>query len=178
MIRKLDHLGIAVRSISEARPLYEALGLAVEAVEEVPGEGVRVAMISCGETRIELLEPTSPDSPVARFLATRGPGLHHLCLATDDLRADDARLRRAGYRLLRERPTRGAAGCWIQFVHPKSAGGVLVELSQEGGAEPPVVEPTDAEPVGVEPAGAESTGAEPGGAEPAASGPPPEEGGR
>jgi len=143
LIRGVDHLGIAVRSIAEGRRFYEALGLAVEAIEEVPGDQVRVAMIPCGATRIELLEPTSPESPIARFLERRGPGLHHLCLATDDLGADDARLREAGYQVLRPEPSRGAGGCWIQFVHPKSAGGVLVELSQpaagareEAGGEP------------------------------------------
>ena len=130
MIRGVDHLGIAVRSIAESRAFYEALGLAVEAIEEVPGDQVRVAMIPCGAMRLELLEPTSPESPIARFLERRGPGLHHLCLATDDLGADDARLRAAGYQVLRPEPTRGAGGCWIQFVHPKSTGGVLLELSQ------------------------------------------------
>jgi methylmalonyl-CoA/ethylmalonyl-CoA epimerase len=130
VIRGVDHLGIAVRSIAESRVFYEALGLAVEAIEEVPGDQVRVAMIPCGAVRLELLEPTSPESPIARFLERRGPGLHHLCLATDDLGADDARLREAGYQLLRPEPSRGAGGCWIQFVHPKSTGGVLVELSQ------------------------------------------------
>ena len=130
MIRGVDHLGIAVRSIAESRVFYEALGLAVEAIEEVPGDQGRVAMIPCGAMRLELLEPTSPESPIARFLERRGPGLHHLCLATDDLGADDARLREAGYQVLRPEPSRGAGGCWIQFVHPKSTGGVLVELSQ------------------------------------------------
>jgi methylmalonyl-CoA/ethylmalonyl-CoA epimerase len=130
VIRGVDHLGIAVRSIAESRVFYEALGLAVEAIEDVPGDQVRVAMIPCGAMRLELLEPTSGESPIARFLERRGPGLHHLCLATDDLGADDARLREAGYQLLRPEPSRGAGGCWIQFVHPKSTGGVLVELSQ------------------------------------------------
>ena len=87
-------------------------------------------MIPCGESKIELLEATSPDSPIARFLARRGPGIHHLCFASDDLRQDDLRLRAAGIQLLRPEPTPGAGGCWVQFVHPKSAGGVLVELSQ------------------------------------------------
>ena len=83
MIRGMDHIGIAVTSIEEARRLYEALGLEVEEIEEVPSEGVRVAMIPCGGTRIELLEPTREDSPVAGFLAKRGPGVHHVCLASD-----------------------------------------------------------------------------------------------
>ncbi len=132
MIRGVDHIGIAVPSIEEGRKLYEAMGLSVAAIEEVPQEGVRVALIPVGETRIELLEPTRPDSPIAKFLEKRGPGIHHLCLASDELRADDAVLREAGVALLRPEPTRGAGGCWVQFVHPKSAGGVLLELSQPG----------------------------------------------
>ena len=106
------------------------MGLIVEAIEEVPQEGVRVAMIACGESKIELLEAISPDSPIARFLERRGPGIHHLCFASDDLHHDDLMLRDAGVELLRPEPTPGAGGCWVQFVHPKSAGGVLVELSQ------------------------------------------------
>ena len=130
MIQRIDHIGIAVASIAEARGFYEAMGLTVESIEEVPQEGVRVAMISCGESRIELLEATSPDSPIARFLAQRGPGIHHLCFASDDIHCDDRMLRAAGVSLLRPEPTPGAGGCWVQFVHPRSAGGVLVELAQ------------------------------------------------
>jgi methylmalonyl-CoA/ethylmalonyl-CoA epimerase len=132
MIRGVDHIGIAVASIAEGRKLYEAMGLHVEAIEEVPEEGVRVAFIPLGATRIELLEPTSAESPIAKFLARRGPGIHHLCLASDELDADDAELRTAGVQLLRPEPTRGAGGNRVQFVHPKSAGGVLLELSQPG----------------------------------------------
>jgi methylmalonyl-CoA epimerase len=131
MIERIGHIGIAVRSIAEARGLYEALGLVVEAIEEVPHEGVRVAMLACGESHIELLEPLSDDSPIARFLEKRGPGIHHLCLASSDVRADDARLREGGYQVLRPEPTRGAGGCWVQFVHPRSTGGVLLELSED-----------------------------------------------
>jgi methylmalonyl-CoA/ethylmalonyl-CoA epimerase len=130
VIKQIDHLGIAVRSIDEGRKLYEALGLRVEAIEEVPAEKVRVAWIACGESRIELLEPTAPDSPIAKFLAKRGPGLHHVCLASDGVRDDDRRLRDAGFEVLRPEPTRGAGGCWVQFVHPRSAGGVLLELAE------------------------------------------------
>ncbi len=132
MIGKIDHIGIAVASIAEARKMYEALGLTVSAIEEVPHEGVRVAFIPCGETQIELLEPLSPDSTVGKFLEKRGPGVHHLCLASDDLRADDARLRDQGFQLLRSELTRGAGGALVQFVHPKSTGGVLLELSEPG----------------------------------------------
>jgi methylmalonyl-CoA/ethylmalonyl-CoA epimerase len=130
MIERIGHIGIAVRSIAEARGLYEALGLVIEAIEEVPHEGVRVALLACGESHIELLEPLSDDSPIAKFLEKRGPGIHHLCLASSDVRADDARLREGGYQVLRPEPTRGAGGCWVQFVHPKSTGGVLLELSE------------------------------------------------
>jgi methylmalonyl-CoA/ethylmalonyl-CoA epimerase len=130
MIGRIDHIGIAVRSIEEGRKFYEALGLTVEHVEEVPDEGVRVAMMRCGESRIELIEPLSDDSTVAKFLEKRGPGVHHLCFASDDLPADDAALRAAGIEPMRLEPTRGAGGCQVQFVHPKSTGGVLVELSQ------------------------------------------------
>lgn len=132
MIGRIDHVGIAVRSIEEARRFYEALGLEVEEIEEVPGEGVRVAMIPCGESRIELLEPTRDDSPVAVFLEKRGEGIHHVCLGSDAVSADDAALRAAGYRVLRPEPTPGAGGTRVQFVHPKSANGVLVELAQPG----------------------------------------------
>jgi methylmalonyl-CoA/ethylmalonyl-CoA epimerase len=130
LINKIDHVGIAVASIDEAMATYRALGLEIEGIEEVPHEGVRVAMLVCGESRIELLEPTAEDSPIARFLERRGPGIHHLCLGTDDIHAADGRLREAGLQLLRPQPTRGAGGCWVQFLHPKSTGGVLLELSQ------------------------------------------------
>ena len=131
MIAGIAHIGIAVRSIDEARGFWEALGLRIEHVEEVPHEGVRVAMIPCGESRIELLEPTRDDSPIAGFLAKRGPGIHHLCLTSDDVAGDDSRLRAAGVELLRAAPTAGAGGSRVQFVHPKSAGGVLVELAEQ-----------------------------------------------
>lgn len=139
MIDRFDHVGIAVRSIAEARTLYESLGLTVEAIEEVPQEGVRVALIRCGESRIELLEPLTEDSPVGRFLERSGPGVHHICLGTDDVRGADSSLRQAGFQVLRPEPTPGAGGCWVQFVHPRSTGGVLLELSEapdSGAAEP------------------------------------------
>jgi len=135
MITAIDHIGIAVESIAEARRFYALLGLEVERIEEVPHEGVRVALLRCGESRIELLEATGPESPIARFLDRRGPGIHHLCLRSEDVAADDDRLRRAGLDMLRHAPTRGAGGCWVQFVHPRSTGGVLLELSQEPDSE-------------------------------------------
>lgn len=130
MIEGVDHIAVAVRSIEDVREFYEGLGLRVASIEEVPEEKVRVAMIPCGATRIELLEPTGEDSPVARFLERRGPGLHHICLASSDIRRDDDSLRRAGSEVLRPQPTRGAEGALVQWVHPRSSGGVLVELSQ------------------------------------------------
>jgi methylmalonyl-CoA epimerase len=132
LIKRVDHIGIAVRSIAEGRKLYELMGLRVEQIEEVPYDGVRVAMIPCGETRIELLEPLSPDSPVAKFLERRGPGIHHVCLEADDVRAVSDELREQGIQVIRPEPTQGAGGCWVQFVHPKSTGGVLLELSEPG----------------------------------------------
>src|SRR6185436_20137805 len=131
MIDKIDHIGIAVRSIAESRKLYEALGLRVEAIEDIAYDGVRVAMIPCGETRIELIEPMRDDSPITKFLAQRGPGIHHICLATDDVRGASDRLREGDYQV-RPEPTLGAGGCWVQFVHPRSTGGVLLELSECG----------------------------------------------
>jgi methylmalonyl-CoA epimerase len=130
MIQGVDHIGIAVRSIDEARAVWERLGLAVTGVEEVPSEQVRVAMIPCGAVRIELLEPTTPDSPIARFLERRGPGFHHLCLRSGDVLAADERLRAGGCELVRDAPGHGAQGALVQFLHPRSCGGVLVELSQ------------------------------------------------
>jgi len=131
MIQRIDHVGIAVDSIAEASKFYESLGLKIEAVEEVPAEGVKVAMMRCGESRIELLEATRVDSPIARFLARRGGGIHHICFASTDVQGDQESLEDQGYQLLRPEPTRGAGGCWVQFVHPRSAGGVLVELAEK-----------------------------------------------
>jgi methylmalonyl-CoA/ethylmalonyl-CoA epimerase len=126
----LDHIGIAVESIAAGRGLYEALGLAVEGEENVPGQGVRVAFLPVGDGRLELLEPTTSDSPIARHLQKRGPGLHHICLRVPDIRRSMADLRDRGYELLSEEPQPGAHGCLVVFVHPRSTGGVLLELSQ------------------------------------------------
>jgi len=130
----LDHIGIAVESIDDGLDIYEALGLEVEAIEVVPEQGVRVAFLPVGDSRLELLEPTGPDSPIARHLERRGPGLHHICLRVPDIRAAMATLAEQGRTLLSEEPQPGADGCLVCFVHPKSTGGVLLELSQR--AEP------------------------------------------
>jgi methylmalonyl-CoA epimerase len=127
---KLDHIGIAVHSIADGAGLYETLGLELTGTEEVPEQGVRVGFLQLGEPRIELLEPLGPESPIARHLELRGPGIHHICIGVEDIRAAMARLSDAGYRLLSEEPEPGAHGCQVCFVHPKSAGGVLIELSQ------------------------------------------------
>ena len=126
----LDHLGVAVDSIEASIGIYRTLGIEVEGVEEVADQKVRVAFLPVGDARIELLEPTEESSPVARHLERRGPGLHHICLRVPDIRAAMGQLAEEGYRLLSEEPLRGAHGCLVCFVHPKSAGGVLIELSQ------------------------------------------------
>jgi methylmalonyl-CoA/ethylmalonyl-CoA epimerase len=130
LIRRVNHIGIAVRSLQERVPLYRALGLEPSGGEEISSEMVRVAFFPAGETRIELLEPTTPESPIARFLAKRGEGLHHICLEVDDIRAAMAELSAQGFRLLSEEPKAGAHGSQVCFIHPASAGGVLIELCE------------------------------------------------
>jgi LAO/AO transport system kinase len=126
----IDHLGIAVSSLETSIPFYESLGLSVAHRETVSTEKVHVAMLPAGDSRIELLEPAAPDSPISKFLEKRGPGLHHLALRVPDLTAAVERLRASGARLLNE-PRAGAGGHLYVFVHPASAGGVLLELIQE-----------------------------------------------
>src|ERR1700691_2798853 len=128
---ELDHIGIAVRSIAQARKLYEALGLQVVHEETVEHEHVRTAMIPAGDARIELLEPTTPDSPVARFLSKRGEGLHHIALHVDDISAALETLKARGARLISDDIQIGAGGHFYFFVHPSSAGGVLLEICQD-----------------------------------------------
>ncbi|HKS30235.1 MAG TPA: methylmalonyl-CoA epimerase [Pyrinomonadaceae bacterium] len=125
----IEHLGIATRQIEETLGFWrDALGLEVVETEEVEGQRVRVAMLPVGESRIELLEPTSEDSPIAKFLAKRGPGLHHIAVRVDDIRSALQRLRERGARLIDEEPRVGAGGTLVAFVHPSSANGVLLEL--------------------------------------------------
>jgi methylmalonyl-CoA/ethylmalonyl-CoA epimerase len=126
----VDHIGIAVRSLDERLALYRALGLEVEGREDVPSEKVRVAFLPAEGTRIELLEATSPDSPIAAFIEKRGEGMHHVCFRVDDIGAAMASLKAQGVQLLSDEPRPGAHGSRICFVHPRSAGGVLIELSQ------------------------------------------------
>ncbi|HUJ09654.1 MAG TPA: methylmalonyl-CoA epimerase [Verrucomicrobiae bacterium] len=131
MIQGIDHIGIAVKSIDEAKKFWvDTLGLKLTHVEEVPEQKVRVAMLEAGAATIELLEPTSPDSPVAKFIEKRGEGLHHVTLQTDQLAECLKALRAAGVSLIDEKPRVGAGGSRIAFLHPKSAHGVLIELCE------------------------------------------------
>ena len=128
---KIDHIGIATRGIDDAAKFYrDVLGLEVGETEEVAEQKVRVAMLPIGESRIELLEATSEDSPISRFLEKRGPGIHHIAVRVDDIRAALADLKQKGARLIDEEPRHGAGGCLVAFVHPSSTGGVLLELVQ------------------------------------------------
>jgi methylmalonyl-CoA/ethylmalonyl-CoA epimerase len=133
---KIDHIGIATRGIQDAAKFYrDVLGLEVSEdgaeTEEVAEQKVRVAMLPIGESRIELIEATSEDSPISRFLEKRGPGIHHIAVRVDDIRAALASLRAKGARLIDEEPRQGAGGCLVAFVHPSSTGGVLLELVQK-----------------------------------------------
>src|SRR5450755_494340 len=124
----IDHLGIAVKSLAAAKGIYEKLGLNISPEEVVEGEQVRVVMIPMSESRLELLEPTSENSVVAKFLAKRGEGLHHVCLRVPDLHAAVAKLKHDGVRLISEEIKVGAGGHRYVFVHPASTSGVLLEL--------------------------------------------------
>jgi len=131
MITKIDHLGIAVRSIDEALPYYEAvLGLKCEGREEVESQKVKTAFFAAGEVHIELLEPTSEDSPIAKFLEKNGPGIHHIAFATDDIHGQLSQAKDHGTRLIHEVPFEGAGEKWVAFLHPKSTFGVLTEFCQ------------------------------------------------
>jgi len=124
----LDHIGIAVKSLDAAR-VYEALGLTIDHVETVESQKVRTAFLSVGDASLELLEPTGPDSTIAKFIEKRGEGIHHICLRVDDLEGHLERLKAQGYRLINEAPVPGAHGCRVAFLHPAAGNGVLIELS-------------------------------------------------
>jgi methylmalonyl-CoA epimerase len=124
----IDHLGIAVKSLAAAKGIYEKLGLSVSPEETVEHEKVRLVMVPVGESRLELLEPTSEDSTIAKFIAKRGEGLHHVCMRVPDLAAAVTKLKKEGVRLVSEEIKEGAGGHRYVFVHPSSAGGVLLEL--------------------------------------------------
>ncbi len=129
MIKKIDHLGIAVRSLDESVKYYEeALGLKCEHREEVESQKVRTAFFNCGEVHIELLEPTADDSPIAKFLAKNGEGIHHVAFGTDNIAAQLGTAKSAGVQLIHETPIDGAGGKLVAFLHPKSTHGVLTEF--------------------------------------------------
>jgi methylmalonyl-CoA/ethylmalonyl-CoA epimerase len=130
---KLDHVGIAVASLDGSLAIFRELGLPETHREEVESQKVRTAFLPAGGVRIELLEPTAEDSPISKFLARRGPGIHHLCFAVDDLDAALARLAERGYRLLNPAPVPGAGGKRVAFLHPEAGGGVLIELTEHAG---------------------------------------------
>jgi len=129
---QIDHLGIAVKSLAAARSIYEKLGLSTSPEETVEQEKVRLVMVPVGESRLELLEATSDDSAIAKFIAKRGEGLHHVCLKVPDLATVVAKLKQDGVRLVSEEIKTGAGGHRYVFVHPQSAGGVLLELVDAG----------------------------------------------
>jgi methylmalonyl-CoA epimerase len=127
----LDHVGIAVADVDAALDFYRrVLGLELEAPEDIPSQRVRAHFVTVGDGTLELLEATSDDSPVAKFIAKRGPGLHHVCLRVDDIVAALAELKAKGVRLIDDTPRPGAHGSLVAFVHPASANGVLLELKQ------------------------------------------------
>ena len=129
---KINHLGIATKEIDEALKFWQdALGLENVHIEEVADQKVRVAMLPIGETKIELLEPTADDSPIAKFLEKRGGGIHHIAVEVKNIEESLAKLKSEGARLIDEQPRIGAEGCLIAFVHPSSTGGVLLELIQQ-----------------------------------------------
>ena len=132
----IDHLGIAVKSLAAAKGIYEKLGLTISAEEVVESEQVRLVMVRVGETRLELLEPLSDKSSIAKFIAKRGEGLHHVSLRVPDLAAAVERLKKDGVRLISEEMKIGAGGHRFIFVHPSSAGGVLLELVEDGDRRP------------------------------------------
>jgi methylmalonyl-CoA/ethylmalonyl-CoA epimerase len=125
----LDHIGIAVKSI-QGTLVYAALGLTIHDVEVVPTQGVKTAFVSVGDSNLELLEPTGPDSPVAKFIEKRGEGIHHICFRVDDIEERLAFLKANGFRLINETPVPGAHGCRVAFLHPSAGNGVLIELSE------------------------------------------------
>ena len=133
MLTKINHIGIAVKSLEETIPFYrDSLGMAFAGIEVVAEQKVRVAMLQVGESLIELLEPTSDDSPVAKFIEKNGAGIHHIAYEVADIEAAIAALRAEGARMIDEKPRAGAHGTRIAFVHPKTSFGVLTELCQVG----------------------------------------------
>lgn len=131
-MRKIEHIGIAVKDLEKANETYAALfGEPHYKIESVESEGVNTSFFTCGASKIELLEGTNPDSPITKFIEKRGEGIHHIAFAVDDIEAEIARLKEQGFRVLNETPKNGADNKRIAFLHPKSSNGVLVELCQD-----------------------------------------------
>lgn len=133
LLKKIDHIGIAVEDLQESVKLYELLtGVKVSHIEEVESEKVKTAFFEVGESHIELLEATDPASPIAKFIQKQGRGgIHHICVEVEDIHKKLAELKASGVTLIDEKPKPGAHGCFVAFVHPKGLGGVLLELSQK-----------------------------------------------
>ncbi len=131
MIKHISHIGIAVKDLDAGIALYEKLGLKLESIEEVPSQKVKVAFFPCGDTRIELLAPTAKDSPVAKYIETKGEGVQHIAFAVDDLPAELQKAESSEIRLIDKEPRPGAHGADIAFLHPKSTLGVLIEFCKE-----------------------------------------------
>ncbi len=128
---RLDHIGVAVKDLDEARRFYgELMGLELGEVEELPERQLKVCFVKVGDANVELLWPTSPDSAVGKFIEKKGPGIHHLCYRVDDIKAKLEQLKEAGVKLIDQEPKPGAHNTLVAFVHPKATGGVLTELSQ------------------------------------------------
>ena len=131
-MKRVEHIGIAVKNLDNANALFEKLfNQDHYKVEEVPSEGVSTSFFQLGETKIELLQASSPDSPIAKFIAKKGEGIHHIAFAVEDIKAEVKRLKNEGFHIINETPKRGADGKWVIFVHPKDSNGVLVELCQD-----------------------------------------------
>lgn len=131
-MEKIEHIGIAVKSISEANKTYEKLfGYEHYKTESVDGEGVTTSFFTCGESKIELLEATRKDSPIAKFIEKKGEGIHHIAFSVNNIKSEVDRLKKEGFVVLNEEPKKGADNKWVVFLHPKSAHGVLIELCQE-----------------------------------------------
>jgi methylmalonyl-CoA/ethylmalonyl-CoA epimerase len=134
LVKKIDHIGIAVRSLENTLPFYtDALHLPLLGIEEVDSEKVRVAFLKIGESKLELLEPTSEESPIAQFLEKRGEGLHHVALSVDSIEDRIEEIKNKGIRMINDIPKKGAGGAMVAFMHPKSTSGVLFEYCEKKG---------------------------------------------
>ena len=131
-MKKIEHIGIAVKNIEQANETYKKLfGYSQYKIEAVESEGVKTSFFKCGESKIELLEATKEDSPIAKFIERKGEGIHHIAFAVSDIKFEVKRLKNEGFIVLNEEPKRGADNKWVVFLHPKSTNGVLIELCQE-----------------------------------------------